>query len=156
MVFEARFLIASKRLFQSRQLLQLSSGLGLLLHHREEALAGALQPVAESSLASAEAVVRANEAVEETGQFLRAVGKFRNLVLAVDLDIRKHSRRGNVEYVPAIVVAHDRRVREGSLDSVLPQTRSMRAHDEGDLRPVPHDLAHNAFVNLAGFLSKRY
>ena len=88
-----------------------------------------------SAFFAREIVIAIDEAVEQAGQLLAALGQLRDLVLAEDLDTRQHVRGREIGHL-ATIVSDQRRVRDRALDAVIASRRALGADQERDLSPA--------------------
>ena len=151
---QARLLVSLEGFFEPRQGRQPLLDLAELLARPEDPLALALQRPAQLPLPVDDGIVPLHEASEQPGQLLRALGELRDLVLAVDLDTGKDLRRQDVQHFAGLPVAHDRGIRDGALDPVVPRARAMAADEERYLGAVSEHVLENPRVARSGLFAE--
>ena len=155
-LLEASFLIALECLFEPRQGSQSIIDIVEFLASRQHPAARTLQLPMQFSFPGDRRIIFFHETTKQPGQLLRALRKFRNLVLAVNLDTPKDIRHREVQHVACLRIANNGRVRDCPLDPVVPSAWTMATHEERHLRTTSEHVSEYSRMGRPSFLTQRF
>src|SRR5690606_9647566 len=105
-------------------------------------------------LALCQGCVTVDESFQQARELFTALRQLGNLMLTIYLNLWNDVGGRYLQDITRFI-AHYRRIWDRPLDQIVPFCGPMSAHQERNLGAILQDMADNAFVCLAGVLSKR-